>query len=358
MASMQSSYLVLGGAGFLGSHLVTELLSRGYPPESIAVFDLDSVPEPEKIAGIRYFIGDITKEEQLLEVFSDTSPSIVFHTVAPLYGLPPPIYHQVNDEGTRMILSACIKFGVPALVYTSSTGVTWSGAVLNGVTEESAKIPDQGFDAYHHTKAVAERIVLAANDPKGLKTVALRCCGMIGERDRQVVSRITEVIRKGQQNIQIGDNANLVDWIYVGNAAYAHVLAAEKLLQQPDTIGGQAFYITNDEPIPFWDFNRLLMRELGDRDSRPVKKIPYRLALALAFLAELWCKLTGTTTQFMIYTVKFAALTQWYNIDKAKKLLGYKPKVSLVEGVKRTAQWWDLKGRKEHEARLQFNKDK
>lgn len=125
-----------------------------------------------------------------------------------------------------------------------------------------------------------------------------------------------EVIEKGQQNIQIGDNQNLVDWLYAGNAAYAHVLAAEKLLQQPDIIGGQAFYITNDEPMPFWTFNRLLLGELGDRDTKPIIKIPYTLGIIMAILAHVWCRLTRTTTQFTVYAVKFAALTQWYNIDK------------------------------------------
>lgn len=70
MVTMQSSYLILGGAGFLGSHVVTELLSRGYSPETIVVFDLDIVAEPDRIVGIRYFNGDITIEKQLLEVFS------------------------------------------------------------------------------------------------------------------------------------------------------------------------------------------------------------------------------------------------------------------------------------------------
>lgn len=136
------------------------------------------------------------------------------------------------------------------------------------------------------------------------------------ERDVQLLTRFLEVIEKGQQNIQIGDNKNLVDWLYVGNAAYAHVLAAEKLLQQPDVIGGQAFFITNDEPMPFWDFNRSAMRALGDDDKRAVIKIPYYAGLIMALIATLWCKLTGSTTPFTVFAVKFAALTQWYNIEK------------------------------------------
>lgn len=79
-----------------------------------------------------------------------------------------------------MVMSACVKNNVQALVYSSSTGVTWTGGVLDGVTEETAKVPKNGFDAYHHTKAVAEHAVLAANDGNGLKTVALRMCGMLG----------------------------------------------------------------------------------------------------------------------------------------------------------------------------------
>lgn len=109
-----------------------------------------------------------------------TQPDIVFHTVSPVYGLPSPIYYKVNEQGSRNILSMCQKSGVKALIYTSSTGVSWTGKSLEGVTEETAKIPEKGYDAYHHTKAIAEQFIIAANDRNGLKTVALRCCGMIG----------------------------------------------------------------------------------------------------------------------------------------------------------------------------------
>jgi sterol-4alpha-carboxylate 3-dehydrogenase (decarboxylating) len=86
----------------------------------------------------------------------------------------------VNVTGSRNILLACQATGVKALVYTSSMGVTYDGKAIDGLTEETAKIPSKGYDAYHHTKAVAEKFLLEANDEEGLKTVALRCCGMIG----------------------------------------------------------------------------------------------------------------------------------------------------------------------------------
>lgn len=73
MSKSNLSCLVIGGAGFLGSHLVNELVTHGWSPTSIAVFDLEIVPDVEQINGISYFTGDITNEGELFETFSKVS---------------------------------------------------------------------------------------------------------------------------------------------------------------------------------------------------------------------------------------------------------------------------------------------
>jgi hypothetical protein len=108
------------------------------------------------------------------------NPVVVVHTASPVHGLASKIYYEVNETGTRNVVAACLKAGVKKLVYTSSTGVVWTGAPFKGVTEEQVQVPKQGYDAYHHTKALGEAIVLEAGKKNELEVVVLRPCGMTG----------------------------------------------------------------------------------------------------------------------------------------------------------------------------------
>ena len=140
---------------------------------------------------------------------------------------------------------------------------------------------------------------------------------------------------KGRHNIQIGDNASLIDVVYAGNAADAHLLAADLLpsssgpflahstgtspspsTQKPHPIAGQAFFITNGTPIRPHDFVRLFMKDLGDDGSKKVVKIPRLVGLALAFLAETWGKVTGGKTKFTRFAVRVMMDNNWYSIEK------------------------------------------
>ncbi|KAF4568216.1 hypothetical protein EYR40_010384 [Pleurotus pulmonarius] len=332
---MSRSYLVVGGAGFLGSHIVQALVNHG--GTSVAVYDLKAPLDEDRIAGVEYFTGDILDEYKLVDVLNQAKVDLVFHAASPVHGLDDDVYYKVNQRGTERVLSACRKAGVEKLVYTSSTGVVWTGVAFNGINEAKAVVPPKGYDAYHHTKALAERLVLAANDEEGpFQAVIIRPCGMTGERDSQLIWRLAKVLSDGQHHVQIGDNTNLVDYLYAGNAADAHVLAAERLFDVPQTVAGEAFFITNGSPMCQWDFSRMVWERLGDDGSKKVVVIPRSIGLVLATLAEFWSLITGTKTEFNRFSIRYVTATQWYDIDKARRLLGYEPKVSLEEGVRRT----------------------
>lgn len=342
MSEVPAKHMVIGGAGFLGSHIVTTLKARS--DVTVGVFDLVQPSPSKSVEGVEYFTGDITRETRLIEVFKQFGPAVVYYTASPIHGLSPDVYFCVNEEGTRVVVSACRASGIKIIVYTSSTGVVWTGADLDGVTEDNVPVPSKGYDAYHATKALGEKVILNANDVDGMKVVILRPCGMTGERDKQLMWRVAKLYEDGQHNVQIGDNTNLVDYLYAGNAAQAHVLAADCLLERPETVAGQIFFITNGQPMPQWTFNRLIFKELGDNGSKKIIIIPRALALFLAMITELVCKITGKKSEFNLFNVLFATGVQWYNIDKARLLLGYEPKISLEEGIHRTVEWWKASG--------------
>lgn len=127
----------------------------------------------------------------------------------------------------------------------------------------------KGYEVYHHTKGrVGERLILSYEGQDGMQTVILRPCGMTGWVpflfSRQYISSNANPVNatsnssgvwqkskeKKQHHVQIGNNANLVDYAYVGNIAHAHVLACAKLVSQPELVSGQTFFITNGEPLP------------------------------------------------------------------------------------------------------------
>ncbi|OCH94871.1 putative sterol dehydrogenase [Obba rivulosa] len=357
-------YLVLGGAGFLGSYIVQALISRG--DTHVAVFDLREPAQEDKIERVSYYTGDICNLDRLVDVLKETGANVVFHAVSPIHGLSDSIYQRVNVDGTKTLLEACrhpsLSGNVFKFVYTSSTGVTWRAQDIVGATEEQLPIPENGYDMYHHTKAVAEKMVLEA-DGDGMRTVVIRPGGMIGPRDPQLLHRLAAALAEKKHKVQIGNNTNLVDWVYAGNVADAHLAAADRLPSRkdldanttPHPVAGQVFIITNGTPMLQWDFSRLVWRALGaspaDLDPKKATKIPRWLALFMATIAESWCKLNGGHTELTKFNVIYSTTTQWYNIDKARHALGYQPRVSLEEAAAMSAKWWKERGEKEHKAR-------
>ncbi|GJE87316.1 C-3 sterol dehydrogenase [Phanerochaete sordida] len=356
MSTSEERYLVLGGSGFLGSYIVDALVARG--EAHVFVYDLKGPAHHHQNSVAQYKVGDLVDYGRLLAVLQETQPTVIFHTIAPVHGVPDAVQYKVNVDGTKTLLEACkhpsVATTLAKLVYTSSTGVVWKVHDLHGVSEDDVRPPAQGYDSYHHTKAIAERMVLEA-DGSGLRTVVIRPCGMTGPRDQQLMHRLDTILKQGQHKVQIGNNKNLVDWAYAGNVADAHLLAADRLpapdaadASMPHAVAGHAFFVTNGSPLPNWDFTRMVWRALGapprDLDPRNVTVLPRWLALSIARVAQAVCRLLGTSTELTVFAVQYSTATQWYNIDKARHVLGYEPKVTLQDAVTRTVQWWKDQG--------------
>ncbi|KAJ3336768.1 hypothetical protein HDU83_009120, partial [Entophlyctis luteolus] len=259
---------------------------------------------------------------------------------SPPHGLGREIYVSVNVDGTQNVVDACLKLGVPHLVYTSSASVVFNGQSLEDA-DETMPYCKVHVDAYNETKANAERIVLAANCDK-LRTAALRPSGIFGPRDMQGIKTMIAVAKSSKSAYQLGNNSNLMDWTYVDNAAHAHILAANKLKESP-AVGGQAFFVTNDAPVFFWDVPKMVFDEYGTKDTLRIV-IPSSVAFLLALLVEIvvfilspLVKIHPTLT---LFRWRLITNNKYHSIEKAKKMLGYKPIVSMSEGVKRAVKWF------------------
>ncbi|KAL8992484.1 MAG: hypothetical protein Q9169_007063, partial [Polycauliona sp. 2 TL-2023] len=175
---------------------------------------------------------------------------------------------------------------VCALIYTSSSFIHVRSN--KSFLTEDAPLVDRSTstDEYAITKAIADTMVLEADGSK-LRTVCLRMPGIYGERDTQMIPGSLEVLWDGKTHMQLGKNQNLFDAVYVGNAAWAHVLAAKALLSGDARAGvaGEAFFITNDAAIPFWDFQREIYAAAGHTTDRTqVRVIPAWAGMRMAAL--------------------------------------------------------------------------
>lgn len=347
MAEEVKSVLLIGGAGFLGLHLIQQFYDMASKPE-ICVFDVR--PLPEKLSkqftfnpdDIKFFKGDLTSEDSVTEAIKLTSANVVVHAASPMHGGEASIYELVNVKGTRNILDVCKKMKVSTFVYTSSAGVIFNGQDVHNA-DETWPIPEVPMDAYNETKAIAEDMVLKANDPEnGFYTVALRPAGIFGPGDRQLVPGLRTVAKLGQSKFQIGDNNNLFDWTYAGNVADAHVLAAKKLLnpETRDNVAGETFFITNDTPAYFWALARTVWKADNHIDKHViVLKRP--VAILAGYLSEFFSKLLGKEPGLTPFRVKIVCAYRYHNISKAKKYLGYKPRVDIEQGIMNTLAWMD-----------------
>ncbi|KAJ1966672.1 erg26, C-3 sterol dehydrogenase [Dispira parvispora] len=329
-------YLVIGGGGFLGSHIV-DLLSERHPEASLRILDLRV---PNKLPHVEYFLGDICDPELVDRACAGVTT--VIHTASPHPGSPRAIMRKVNVEGTANVIRGCQTQGVGNLIYTSSSSVVMpaQGQVVNA--DETLPYPSQFADYYGETKAQAEELVLKANGEKALRTCSLRPAGIFGPRDQQMVPKGMASLKRNAHRFQLGSNRTLTDFTYVTNVAHAHTLAVEKL-PTDDRIAGEAFFITNDSPVLFWDQLRGLW-SLVSNDIRPWVVIPDAVAYAIYYLvyyvlALLSLFIPGFKSN-AAFVIKLLLTHRFYNITKAKTLLGYHPIVSLDDGYRRSVEWY------------------
>lgn len=320
--------LVTGGGGFLGGAIVRQLLARGARVRSLSRQLYVALEQ----AGVEQFQGSLSDRDAVGKAVAGCE--IVFHVAAKagVWGSYES-YHQTNVTGTENILSACREHGVQRLVYTSSPSVVFNGTDMEGI-DESVPYPEHFEAPYPKTKALAEQMVMAANDGS-LATVSLRPHLIWGPGDNHLVPRILAKGKAGQIR-KIGKRDNLVDSIYIDNAAEAHLLAGEKL-QPGSAVAGKAYFISQDEPVPVWD---LINRILACGGVAPVTK---SVSPGLAYFAGSVCewiygklgiKSEPRMTRFVARELSTA---HWFDISAAKRDFGYVPRVSIAEGLERLA---------------------
>ncbi|KAF4465295.1 hypothetical protein FALBO_7851 [Fusarium albosuccineum] len=346
--------VVIGGNGFLGHHIVNQALESW---TTSAVIGVDLRCERNRNPAAEYRECDITDPERLLSLIEELKPDVVIHTASPVANNPKignDIFKKVNVDGTQAVVDACQQAGVKALVYTSSASVISDNStdLLNADERWPLIRGEQQTEYYSETKAAAEELVLKANrqDDYKLLTCAIRPAGIFGEGDVQALAGMLNAYKRGKHTVQVGSNENIFDFTYVGNVAHSHLLAAQLLLVTAasptipldhERVDGEAFFITNDEPVYFWDFARAIWRAAGNEKGKEGNwTLPRDLGIAFGFISEVLASIMGKDATLTRKAIIMSCMTRYYNITKAKRVLRYKPLWTLQEGINRGVDWF------------------
>lgn len=343
---------VTGAGGFLGKAICLRLLAAGI---KVTGFARGHYPELEAL-GVVMLQGDLVNKDLLQQAMQGCD--IVFHVAskAGVWG-DRDSYFCPNVKGAANVIAACKALKIDKLVYTSTPSVTFAGQDESGI-DESTPYATRFLNHYAHSKAIAEKMMLDANQmgdmpienhdvnqvvgqvttqattPYALKTVALRPHLIWGPGDPHLVPRVLSRGHLGKLKL-VGREDKLVDTIYIDNAAYAHVLAALELCQAKPKCQGKAYFLSNDEPITMAEMINLILA----CDALPpvTKRVPQSVAyVAGAVLETVYFLLKKQEEPMMTrFVARQLSCSHYFDISAAKRDLGYRALVSINQGMAR-----------------------
>jgi nucleoside-diphosphate-sugar epimerase len=320
--------LVTGANGLMGRHLVTALQERG---DSVRALVL-----PSEDAGwlvdhrVEVHLGDVRRSETLTAPMQGVGA--VFHLAAMMGAWRPMAdYWAVNVIGTENVCRAALEARVSRLVHISSAMVyrMWAG---DPVTEKNPLTPLR--EPYSVTKAEGDKLVQRLMVEEGLPAVIIRPGTLFGPGDRLNFGRLAERVRAGKSVI-IGTGRNAVPMVYLTDVIRGLLLALDS-----KPADGQAFNIGNDQPLTQEELLVAIAEELGVMPPRA--HVPFHLLYAAAFASERLSTLGNYRRQPVVtrHGVTLYGANNRISIAKARRDLGYAPRVSVREGVRLTAAWY------------------
>jgi nucleoside-diphosphate-sugar epimerase len=318
--------LVTGGRSLLGAAVARQLATAG---DHVTVLQR----RPAGL-GLPEVLADITDREAVRRAVGGCD--VVVHLAAKV-GIAGrwSDFRRTNVLGTGTVVQACRDLGVSRLVHVSSPSVAHAGSSLVGVGAAPAD-PDRARGHYARSKAMAERIALAADGPR-LRVLAIRPHLVWGPGDTQLVARIVDRARRGTLPI-LGSGAALVDTTYVDNAAAALVAAVDRVEQ----VHGRALVVSNAEPRPIGELIAAMAAAGGAMP--PSRHVPVAMGtLAGAAVEALWSVRQAAgrpgaadppMTRFLAEQLSTA---HWFDQRETQRLLEWRPSVDLATGFARLA---------------------
>jgi UDP-glucuronate 4-epimerase len=310
-----SRVLVTGGAGFIGSHLLEALLARGWETAAVDNFDdfysplikRRNLEEVSRRGEVRLFETDIRDQANLRRAFEATKPEVVIHLAARAGVRPsieqPALYEAVNVGGTVNLLSLASDFGARKFVFISSSSVYGATSRVPFVEDQVETRP---VSPYAATKLAGELMCFTYSHLFQLPVVCLRIFTVYGPRQRPdlAIHKFAALIEAGKPVPMFGDGSTSRDYTFVDDIV-AGILAAVDHHTAYDV-----FNLGNSHPCKLSELVHLLENALGRQAI--VNSLPPQ---------------PGDVP------------ITWSDISKARRLLGYEPRVPLSDGIERFVAW-------------------
>jgi nucleoside-diphosphate-sugar epimerase len=314
-----------GATGYTGGRLLARFRADGHEVAALA-----RVPAADA-AGVRWVPGDLADAAAIARLVEGAD--VVVH-VAAVYrtaGHPDAYYRDVNVGGTERLLEAAAGNGVRRFVHTSTVGV--HGDVKSPPADETA--PFAPGDIYQETKAEAERLALDYHRRRGVPVTVIRPAAIYGPGETRLL-KLFRAIARGRYAI-VGSGRAFYHPVYVDDLVDGYVLA----LERPDAVG-EAFIVGGPRYVSQRELADLVARHTGGR-VLPIR-IPAAPVQLLGDLVEAICVPFGVEPPLHRRRVDFWTKSRAFSIEKARRVLGYAPRVDLEEGIARTAAWYRQAG--------------
>ncbi len=306
--------LVTGGAGFIGAHTAKRLIENGYEVVVVDNFNsyydvkLKRKREEVFLSEAKVYEVDISDIDELKKVFEENKIDAVIHQAAQAgvrYSLEDPFtYERSNVKGTLNVLECCKEFKIKKLVFASSSSVYGERSKVPFSEDDRTDTP---VSLYAATKKATEAICYSYHSLYKIPMAGLRYFTVYGPYGRpdMALFGFTKKILEGEPIDVYGEGNMRRDFTYIDDIIDGVVLVLEKDLQF------EIFNLGYGSPSGLMDFIEILEECLGikaEKNYLPMQKGDVPLTYA--------------------------------GISKAKKMLGFEPKVSLKEGVKRFIKWY------------------
>lgn len=315
--------LITGGAGFIGSHLLEILLKKNESIISLDNFDdyYDPSIKKENIRGFKnhpkfkLYREDIRDFKTLENIFEKEKPDKIVHLAAKVGVRPsienPFIYEEVNIKGTLNLLELARRYKIENFVYASSSSVYGGNKKIPFSENDPINFP---ISLYGATKKAAELLCYSYHHLYNLNVTCLRFFTVYGPRGRPDMApyKFTELILEEKELPMFGDGSSQRDYTYIDDIINGIIACLDK------KFGYEIINLGNSHPIFLKDFIKIIEEATGKKAK--IKQLP---------------------TQSGDMTITYA------DISKAKKLLGYDPKIRPEEGMKRFIKWYKKKNKYE-----------
>lgn len=321
---------VTGGTGFTGAALVQRLLDMGHE-----VVALDKQPgiamESLKANGAQILLGSVTDEAIVKQAVAGCE--VVFHLAAAFRELdvPDSVYKDVNVAGTRIVAQAALDAGARKLVYCSTQGV--HGHIENPPGDESS--PIEPADYYQQTKYEGE-LELPPFAEQGLEYTIIRPTAIYGPGDPGRFVMIYRRVKKGTFPM-FGSGQTFYHPVYIDNLVDAFIL-----VMAPGVGASQAYIIADEEYFSLQELVSRVGRAI-DVDVK-IPHFPIWPLIVAGHICEKACKPFRIAPPIFPRRVDWFRQVRAFRIDKAKRELGYVPKVGIDEGLRRTGEWYSKEG--------------